>query len=250
METIKLSLIGDREDNQDRVDIATADDVSILIVVDGMGGHAEGELAADTAVDAMIGEFNQESFPCDDIGEFLSRCIVRAHEAVVAIGKSMDSDDRPRATCALCLIQNDSAFWAHVGDSRIYHLRDDRVLTRTRDHSHVEMLLQDGMITEEEIAEHPLKNFVECCLGGESELPGASMVSPAKLVHGDIIVVCSDGLWGGVSDDEIAAFYDPDEGSLGACLEALAFASLEVCAPWADNTTAAVFRFQETDESN
>ncbi len=250
METIKLSLIGDREDNQDRVDIATADDVSILIVVDGMGGHAEGELAADTAVDAMIGEFNQESFPCDDIGEFLSRCIVRAHEAVVALGKSMDSDDRPRATCALCLIQNDSAFWAHVGDSRIYHLRDNRVLTRTRDHSHVEMLLQDGMITEEEIAEHPLKNFVECCLGGESELPGASMVSPAKLVNGDIIVVCSDGLWGGVSDDEIAAFYDPDEGSLGACLEALAFASLEVCAPWADNTTAAVFRFQETDESN
>jgi serine/threonine protein phosphatase PrpC len=154
----------------------------------------------------------------------------------------MHSDERPRATCALCLIQNGSALWAHVGDSRVYHLRDDRVLERTRDHSHVEVLLQDGLITEEEILSHPLRNFVECCLGGDSALPELSMSVPARLDDGDIILVCSDGLWSGVSDEEIGAFYQPKEGSLGACLEALSFAALDACAPWGDNTTVAVMR--------
>ena len=242
METVEISLLGDRDENQDRGVIVNSGEASLLVVVDGMGGHSKGELAAQTAIDSIVYEFEQESFPIEDGVEFLSWCIAKAHDAVVSLGKSMHSDERPRATCALCLIQNDSALWAHVGDSRVYHLRDNRVLERTRDHSHVEVLLQDGLITEEEILSHPLRNFVECCLGGDSALPELSMSVPARLDDGDIILVCSDGLWSGVSDEEIGAFYQTDEGSLGACLEALSFAALDACAPWGDNTTVAVMR--------
>ena len=242
METVEISLTGDRDDNQDRGAIAKSSESFLLVVVDGMGGHALGELAAQTAVDTIVREFEQESFPIDDGREFLSRCISKAHAAVVDLGKSMQSEDRPRATCALCLIRQDSALWAHVGDSRVYHLREDRVLARTRDHSHVEVLLQDGVITEEQILDHPLRNFVECCLGGDSALPELGMSMPAALEHGDIILVCSDGLWSGASDEEIAAFYQPDEGSLAACLEALSYAAIDACSPWSDNTTVAVLR--------
>ncbi len=242
METVEISLIGDRDDNQDRGAIAQSDEATLIVVVDGMGGHAQGELAAQTAVDTIVHEFEQESFPSEHVSEFLGRCISNAHAAVVSLGESMHTEERPRATCAICLVQQDSAWWAHVGDSRVYHLREGRVLVRTRDHSHVEGLLQDGAITEEEILSHPLRNFVECCLGGDSPLPELGMAVPIMLEHGDIILACSDGLWSGVSDEEIGAFYQPDEGSLAACLEALSYAALDACAPWGDNTTVAVLR--------
>ncbi len=249
METVEISLIGDRDDNQDRGAIAKSGEAILLVVVDGMGGHAQGELAAQTAVDTIVREFEEQSFPMENGSEFLGRCISKAHAAVFDLGESMQAEDRPRATCALCLIQQDSALWAHVGDSRVYHLREGRVLARTRDHSHVEVLLQDGLITEEEILSHPLRNFVECCLGGDSALPEVGMSVPAVLENGDIILACSDGLWGGASDEEIAAFYQPDEGSLAACLEALSYAAIDACAPWSDNTTVAVLRVGPNGDS-
>ncbi len=248
MKTVEISLTGDRDDNQDRGAIAKSGEAILLVVVDGMGGHAQGELAAQTAVDSIVNEFEQQSFPTEDGSEFLGRCISKAHVAVVNLGDGMQSEDRPRATCALCLVQQDSALWAHVGDSRVYHLREDRVLARTRDHSHVEVLLQDGVITEEEILSHPLRNFVECCLGGDAALPEVGMSVPATLECGDIILACTDGLWSGASDEEIAAFYQPDEGSLGACLEALSFAAIDACSPGSDNTTVAVLRVGPDDD--
>lgn len=239
IETAELSLIGDREDNQDRAAIAFTDDATLLVVADGMGGHSEGELAAKTAIESITRSFSDATYPVSNLTSFLRQTIADAHRDVVALGKEMSMESRPRATCAMCLIHDSKAYWAHVGDSRVYHLRDGKVKDRTRDHSHVELLLQDGVITEEETINHPLRNFVECCLGGESELPELSMSRARVIKPGDTILVCSDGLWSGVSDDEIAAFYDPDEGSLAECLEALAHTSMEAGAPWADNTTVA-----------
>ncbi len=74
----------------------------------------------------------------------------RAHDEVVGLGEELAVDFRPRATCAVCLVQEGGAFWAHIGDSRIYQVRDGAVQMRSRDHSHVEVLIQEGAITEEE----------------------------------------------------------------------------------------------------
>ena len=112
---------------------------------------------------------------------------------------------RPRATCALCLVQDGAAYFAHVGDSRIYHLRQGKVRERTRDHSHVELLLQDGVITEADIAAHPMRNYVECCLGGDTWLPGMTITRPKLAGSGDILLAFSDGLWSGLGEERLAS---------------------------------------------
>ena len=93
------------------------------------------------------------------------------------IGLHLPLEQRPRATCAVCLVQQGSAYWAHVGDSRIYLLRHGAVAARTRDHSHVELLLREGLITPDQAHNHPMRNYVECCLGGDPVLPDMTMGS-------------------------------------------------------------------------
>ena len=108
--------------------------------------------AAELAVETIEKSFASEPQPVFDPQGFLHLAIGRAHAAVVELGADIQVESRPRATCALCLVQDGAAFWGHVGDSRIYHLRDNAVREHSRDHSHVEMLLHDGAITREELA--------------------------------------------------------------------------------------------------
>ena len=142
IESAEVSLTGDREDNQDRAAIAVADGAALIVVMDGMGGHAWGARAAETACKVMLESFRAEKRPLFDPLGFLHLSLGRAHEAVVAIGTKLAIDVRPRATCAVCLVQRGEAYWAHIGDSRVYHLRNGTVVSRTRDHSHVEQLLR------------------------------------------------------------------------------------------------------------
>ena len=193
IEHADLSLIGHREENQDRVAIADANGTVMLAVVDGMGGHADGARAAEVAMRAMLNEFWEMSRPLFDPEGFLHLTVGRAHEAVVALGQCLPPEIRPRATCALCLVQGSSAYWAHVGDSRIYQLRHGKVFERTRDHSHVELLLRAGRITERQAQGHPMRNYVECCIGGDPALPEMTLSGRRALVPGDVLMLCSDG---------------------------------------------------------
>ncbi|MCB1624603.1 MAG: serine/threonine-protein phosphatase, partial [Pseudomonadales bacterium] len=161
----EISLLGGRNDNQDRVAVAVSDHAALLVVMDGMGGHADGALAAETALKVIVDAFWQVPQPLLDPLGFLHLTIGRAHEAVVKIGVEVPMEHKPRATCAVCLIQQGAAYWGHVGDSRIYLLRNGEIARRTRDHSHVEFLLREGVISHEQAQGHPMRNFVECCLG-------------------------------------------------------------------------------------
>ncbi len=136
-----------------------------------MGGHSDGAKAAETAIKVLVEAFWHTPQPILDPLGFLHLTLGRAHEEVVKLGIALPLEARPRATCAVCLVQNGSAYWAHIGDSRIYLLRRGKVLKRTRDHSHVEFLLREGVITQDQALSHPMRNFVECCLGGEAFLP-------------------------------------------------------------------------------
>ena len=242
VEFAELSLIGDREENQDRVLVAAGERSALLVAVDGMGGHADGARAAQVAAETVRDAFARQAQPIFDPQGFLHLAIGRAHANLVIFGAKLSLESRPRATCALCLVQDGAAFWGHVGDSRIYHLRAGRVQERTRDHSHVELLLQEGVITEEEVAAHPMRNFVECCLGGDAWLPGMTITRQKRLQPGDVLLVCTDGLWSGVADENI--------GSLGAGGDALPTGlrrlgeqSVRACGPYSDNTSAAALRF-------
>jgi len=243
IEHADLSLLGNREENQDRVAIAIGDGAAFLAVVDGMGGHADGARAAEVAMRAMVGEFWEASRPLFDPEGFLHLTIGRAHEAVVDLGRGLPSEIRPRATCAACVVQGSNAYWAHVGDSRIYQLRAGHVLARTRDHSHVELLLRAGRITERQAQDHPMRNYVECCIGGDPVLPEMTLSGRNPLAAGDVLLLCSDGLWSGLTDEQLAALSLPAERGLRESLADLGERALAGTAPFADNTTAAAVRW-------
>ena len=243
VEYAELSLVGHREDNQDRVSVAIGEHTALLLVIDGMGGHAEGARAAETALKSMLESFWHTPHPIFDPLGFLHLTLGKAHDDVVALGGALAVETRPRATCAICLVQQSSAFWAHVGDSRVYQLRNNAVRERTRDHSHVEQLLREGLITEAEVQGHPMRNFVECCLGGDAVLPDMTSSRRRQLDAGDVLLLCTDGLWANLKDEDIAGFYRPDNGDLRTALQTLGEKAVQASAPFSDNTTAAALRW-------
>ncbi len=251
VETASLSLIGHRDENQDRVGVVSSGSSTFAIVIDGMGGHNEGARAAEMAKTVILDLFEASEKPIYHPREFLIQCIEQAHAALVELGRDQKVDHRPRATCALALIQKDKAYWAHVGDSRIYHLRDRKMVARTRDHSHIEILLREGLITEDEYREHPLRNYVEHCIGGEAREPFCSVAGAKTLEPNDILLLCSDGLWGGTDDHVIAECFPSDvaEMDLLSNLRELMEAAIDAEAPHSDNTTAAVIHWKGNQSS-
>lgn len=243
IEYAKVSALGDRKDNQDRGAIVVSDEAALLMVFDGMGGHSDGAIAAQTGLKVVQDLFTASRMPVFDPQGFLYMALSRAHDEVVDLGRDLAVDFRPRATCALCLVQESGAFWAHIGDSRIYQVRDDEVILRSRDHSHVEVLIQEGAITEEEAQRHPMRNFVECCIGGDSPVPDMSITGRIPLQKGDVLLACSDGLWSGLSNADIATIALPGEDNIVANLKALIIKALNVNSPHSDNTTGTALRF-------
>ncbi len=243
IEYAKVSATGDRDDNQDRADIVVAEDAVLMLVFDGMGGHADGAGAAETGLRVVRELFTSARLPIFDAQGFLYAALARAHDAVVNMGREVAVDFRPRATCAACLVQESGSFWAHIGDSRIYHFRNGRMLTRSRDHSHVEMLIQEGAISEDEAADHPMRNFVECCIGGDVPVPDMTISRKYELQPGDTLLVCSDGLWSGLDAADIAALGTPNGADLGKVLEQVSLNAIKANAPQSDNTTGTVLRW-------
>ena len=243
IECAELSAVGDREDNQDRAAIVAADEAVLLLVFDGMGGHSDGALAAETGLKAIQSRFSAIDPPLLDPQGFLYTALAAAHEEVVQLGAELAVEFRPRATCALCLVQDGGSFWAHVGDSRIYHLRGDRILARSLDHSHVEILIQEGAISAEEALDHPLRNFVESCIGGDDAVPDMTIAGHKPLQPGDVLLVCTDGMWSGVAEDEIASMATRNGASLAENLKAINVKALRNNAPYSDNSTATALRW-------
>ena len=243
VEYAKVSALGDRTDNQDRAAVVVAEDAAMLLVFDGMGGHSDGARAAETALKTVQDLFMASKLPVLDPQGFLYAALARAHDEVVGLGTDLAVDFRPRATCAICLIQEAGSFWAHIGDSRIYQVRDGQVLRRSRDHSHVEVLIQEGAITEEEALDHPMRNFVECCLGGDAPVPDMSITPMVPLEHGDVLLACSDGLWSGLGDSDMAGIGASGTDNHADNLKALSIKALNANSPYSDNTTGTALRW-------
>jgi serine/threonine protein phosphatase PrpC len=182
------------------------------------------------------------SHPILDPQGFLTTALADAHDRVVALGGDIALEFRPRATCAVCLVQDGNAYCAHVGDSRVYQIRAGSIVSRSRDHSHVELLLREGVIKEHEINSHPMRNYVECCLGGDQPIPDMSIAARKRLAAGDVLLVCTDGLWSGTDEAALLALAG-DSATLEPALRALAENAVARNAPHSDNTSAAALRF-------
>jgi len=244
IETADVSLIGHRDDNQDRVAVVAAEHSVLMVVIDGMGGHAEGARAAEIALASLVDAFWATPHPIFDPLGFLHLSLGRAHEEVVKLGIGIGVEARPRATCAVCLVQDGAAYWAHIGDSRVYQLRQSQVLERTRDHSHVEVLLREGLITENEVHGHPMRNYVECCLGGDAALPEMSISTRRPLKTGDVLLLCTDGLWANLNDQDLVRFAQTADIPLHDSLNDLGTRAVAASAPYSDNTSATALRWR------
>ena len=221
VEYAELSLQGGRDSNQERSSVAVAEDAALLIACDGMGGHAEGERAAEIAQQTVSERFWQATQPLIDPLGFLHLALGAAHGNVVALAPRLPIEQRTRATCAVCLVQQTSAYWAHIGDSRVYHLRGGQVRERTRDHSHVELLMREGVISAGQMQNHPMRNFVESCLGGEAILPEMALNPRRSLLPGDLLLVCTDGFWANLDEQMIGSAFTELGLSLSETLSAL-----------------------------
>lgn len=190
---------GARKSNQDRIAYCYSREALLMLVADGMGGHLHGEMAAQSAVEVITAAFRREAKPrLADPAAFLRRSIIEAHRAIVRNAEDSGLPESPRTTCVACVVQDGAARWAHAGDSRLYHLREGRVLARTKDHSLVQQLIDSGRIREEAFAAHPERNRIFNCLGSQ-RLPRVDLSAETVLDYGDTLILCSDGLWSPLS---------------------------------------------------
>ncbi len=195
---------GSRPTNQDRIAYSYSRESLLMVIADGMGGHLHGEIAAQIAVQYLIEAFQRTATPqIKDEMMFLSRSLSNAHNAILDYSFDKGLPEPPRTTIVACIVQNSVAYWAHAGDSRLYLIRRGRTIAQTRDHSRLQLMIDQGLITEEVAAHHPARNRIFSCLGG-THSPQIEFSSPVPLFVNDLIVMCSDGVWGNLENDEFA----------------------------------------------
>ncbi|MCX7626886.1 MAG: protein phosphatase 2C domain-containing protein [Methylophilaceae bacterium] len=197
------SLPGPRDHNQDRIAYSYSKDALLMVVADGMGGHRHGEIAAQLAVKMLTDAFQRMALPVlANPARFLSDQIQQVHDAILRHALANDLPDSPRTTLVAAIVQHDTLHCAHVGDSRLYLIRDGRVIFCTQDHSKVQLLYRKGLIKKEDMLTHPERNKVYNCVGGEIP-PRIDLAPSMALQDGDILVLCTDGLWSLVEPEEI-----------------------------------------------
>ena len=239
----QYSLRGGRPANEDRVGVAERDNAALMILADGLGGHSGGALAAEALVQTLLHAFQSvRQTVITNPSAFLALGIVQAHKAIVRLGRSHNPPLEPRTTCVACLVQNGYAYWAHVGDSRLYHFRNCRVIERTQDHSAIEQLRHDGVISEEEMAEHPQKGRLLKCVGGPHE-PSISLGRETLLNRGDVLLLCSDGLWEALPPEELGRYLRRD--SLEEDIEEMLHAAETRMGRGCDNVSAVGLRWED-----
>ncbi|MFV1982251.1 MAG: PP2C family serine/threonine-protein phosphatase [Thiohalomonadales bacterium] len=236
----KTNQQGDRKYNQDRITVLETDNCILLVLADGIGGKKGGDLAAQTLIDTVTNIFESSSTPIEDPKRYLTNLLRVSHNAVTTMGKNQQPTIEPGTTAVLCLIQDDKAYWAHVGDSRFYLFREGLSLYRTKDHSYVEELYQRGKISIDKRQGHPMRGYITQCIGHMQVMPTIDVSAEVPLLKGDILLLCTDGLWEPLDDAVIGEVLCGMEIERG--LTKLTTQALQTSAPHADNTSAIAIR--------
>jgi serine/threonine protein phosphatase PrpC len=194
----QVSRKGGREKNEDRMGYCYTRESSLFVMADGMGGHPEGEVASQLALQTVSALFQKEArTSVKDVPGFLTASLMASHQKIIRYASDKGMLDTPRTTLVAAVVQDGCATWIHCGDSRLYLVRDHALLTRTRDHSYIEHQ-PPGALRPERIN----RNILFTCLGSPTR-PVFDVTGPVTLQQGDRILLCSDGLWGTVDEDEI-----------------------------------------------
>ncbi|MBI5333382.1 MAG: serine/threonine-protein phosphatase [Burkholderiales bacterium] len=197
----QVSRKGGREKNEDRMGYCYTRDSGLFALADGMGGHPEGEMASQIALQTLAALYQRDAKPqLKDPVRFLTEAIMAGHHQLLRYASERGLIDTPRTTIVACVLQGNTAYWAHCGDSRLYFVRGDKLIARTRDHSYSE--LQETLAAVVPIGERYNRNVLFTCLGSPGK-PVVDTSGPLVLQSGDRVLLCSDGLWSSVDDDVI-----------------------------------------------
>lgn len=242
----QLSHQGGRQRNEDRVGYSRTAAAGLFAVADGMGGHPEGDVAAQTALQCLTDAFERDARPhlasLGDPAGTLQAALLDAHVQLLRYAQRRALGDTPRTTAVALVLQGDSAWWAHCGDSRLYVLRGGRLLTRTRDHSYVEL----GQHLVPRGGGAPNRSVLFTCLGA-SETPVIASGGPLTLAPGDTFLLCSDGLWSVLDDADITAALPPGE-ALHHSVPALVADAVRRGGSRGDNVTALAVQWQASSQ--
>ena len=194
----QVSRKGGREKNEDRMGYCYTRDSGLFALADGMGGHPEGEVASQLALQTMAALFQRDAKPIlADPQRFLHESIMAGHHQLLRYATQKALIDTPRTTIVACVMQGNAAYWAHCGDSRLYLVRGQKLVARTRDHSYSE--LQQTLSHVVPMGDKFNRNVLFTCLGSPGK-PVVDTVGPLLMQAGDRLLLCSDGLWGTVTD--------------------------------------------------
>ena len=240
----QVSRKGGREKNEDRMGYCYTRDAGLFALADGMGGHPEGEVASQLALQTMAAMFQRDAKPkLADPLRFLHDAIMAGHHQLLRYATEKALMDTPRTTIVACVLQGNTAFWAHCGDSRLYLVRGGKLIARTRDHSYSE--LQDTLAQVVPMPERFNRNVLFTCLGSPGK-PVVDTAGPFLVQTGDRILLCSDGLWGSVADAEIAA--QLTERPISDAVPELVEQALRNAGPKSDNVTVIAAEWESEDE--
>jgi len=194
---------GPRPYNLDRLAYSYSKDSLLLMIADGMGGHRHGEVAAQLAVATLTDAFQRMALPAlANPAKFLMSQLHLIHDLIAKVSEEQEMLEAPRTTIVAAVVQHGMLYCAHAGDSRLYHFRDGHLLYRTEDHSIVQSMYNKGIISKDEMLHHPYRHKIFSCLGGDVA-PKIAITERQELAEGDTVLLCTDGLWGAVSDEEI-----------------------------------------------
>jgi len=197
-----------RQNNEDSFGYWESDDDQqflrkgrLAVVADGMGGYEGGQEASRLAVETLMAVYRDVDG--DDPQAALIEALQRAHEQIRNYSFAHPELRGMGTTCTAAAIVQDDLYFVHVGDTRLYLIREGHITRVTRDHSYVGRLVEAGMISAEEAEHHPQRNILTAALGTNPELIMDSPEQPEPLRPADVLVICTDGLWGLVRDAEI-----------------------------------------------
>jgi len=246
----QVSRRGGRPKNEDRMGYCYTRSSGLFALADGMGGHPEGEVASQLALQTLSALFQRDAKPAlADPLRFLHDAVLAGHHQLLRYATDRALLDTPRTTIVACVMQGNAVYWAHCGDSRLYLMRGDKLVARTRDHSYTELhetLAQSGQPLPAD-GQRFNRNVLFTCLGSPGK-PVVDTAGPMLLQPGDRVMLCSDGLWGAVSDAVIVEHLS--QRPISDAVPELAEQALRNAGPRSDNVTVLAVEWEDAEASD
>ena len=243
----QVSRRGGRPKNEDRMGYCYTRSSGLFALADGMGGHPEGEVASQLTLQTISAMFQRDAKPAlKDPARFLQEAVLAAHHQLLRYATERGLLDTPRTTIVACVLQGQTAYWAHCGDSRLYLIRGDKLVVRTRDHSYTELhgaLAQSGQPVPPENLRYN-RNVLFTCLGSPGK-PVIDLAGPLLMQAGDRVMLCSDGLWGSLND--VAITEHLSRQSIAEAVPELAEQALRNAGSRSDNVTVLAVEWEGAD---